>query len=536
MFVYKNILTKTTCVALLAATMVTTSCSKYTELNPINSPSESTAFQSTTSIELAMLGVYEAASLGTYNGLKSSARGYPFGAAAIEQDEMRGEDMINLEGFYEFTYLATYSTTTANNVNMWSNLYALINQTNVLIEGVRKAGENGVVTPEVAAAYEGEARFLRALAHHELLIHFSRPYADGNGGKMGVPYREVAITSQNAITEGLKQDRGTVAEDYTKLLADLDYAETNLPATSTKGFSRVTKGAAIALKTRIKLHMQDWPGVIAEGTKLGTDQVPTAATDYHFISSIGSYRLTSEPETPFTSYTNNTESVFSIANGPIANGGSNGALPAMFGPGDRAARGLVATSPNLYNASFWVVGDKRRTRLQTLETKDAAYYYNYKYRDYTNRSDWAPILRYAEVLLNVAEAYARNGNTAQALLLLNDVRNRSVPDAARFTTAPADIILAVLNERRIEFTGEGRRWPDIHRLALDATYGTGGIPAKLRKIQMPADGSSYNPVTPPTIVGSVAAIPYADDRFLWPIPAEEVAANPTLKAQQNPGY
>lgn len=519
---------------LTAAVLATSSCSKFTELDPINSPSESTAFKSPSSIELAMQGVYEAAAVGSYNGDKASARGYPFGAAAIEQDEMRGEDMLNIAQFYAITYEATYTTSSANNVNMWSNLYALINQANVLIKGVREAGASGIISAEQAASYEGEARFLRALAHHELLIHVSYPYADNNGSKPGVPYRENAVTSQDDVNEGLAMGRGTVAEAYTKILADLDYAENNLPATQAKGLSRASKGAAIALKTRIKQHMGDWDGVIAEGVKLGTDQQPAQ----HFTSPIGNYTLTASPDGPFVNFKSNTESIFSIANGPNANPGVNGALAPMFGPADRGGRGLVATSPILYNASFWVDGDKRRELLQVEQLVGERYIFNYKFRDYSNRTDYAPIIRYAEVLLNVAEAYTIKGNTDQALRLLNDVRNRSVPASKQFTTAPADLRLAILQERRIELAGEGRRWPDIHRLALDPVYGTNGIPAKMKIGQMELDGTDYNHITPPTFpsTGGVPAFPYNDFRFLWPIPADEIAANPLLREQQNEGY
>jgi hypothetical protein len=519
--------------AVLAAGLSTSSCSKFTELEPINSPNETSAFLTASRIELAMQGVYEAAAVGTYNGDKAGARGYPFGAAAIEQDEMRGEDMLNIQQFYAITYEGTYNTTSANNVNLWANLYQLVNQANVVIEGVEGAITKGAVTAEEGTPYIAEARFLRALAHHELLLHFSYPYLESNGTKPGVPYREKAITSQESINESLTLGRGTVAEGYTKLLADLDFAEENLPAVHAKGLTRASKGAAIALKTRIKQHMGDWDGVIAEGKKLGTDGADTI-----FTSAIGGFKLTDSPEIPFTNSKSNSESIFSIANGPSANGGTNGALPSMFGPADQGARGLVATSPILYNASFWVAGDKRRTLLQVKQLKGDKYTFNYKYRDYVNRTDYAPIIRYAEVLLNVAEAYARQGNAAQALALLNNVRDRSIPYAEKFTVAPADLVLAILNERRIEFAGEGRRWPDIHRLVKDPVYSTNGIPAKMKAGQLKLDGSDYNNVTPPTFPagGGVPAIPYSDFRFLWPIPADEIAANPTLRDQQNDGY
>jgi len=43
-------------------------------------------------------------------------------------------------------------------------------------------------------------------------------------------------------------------------------------------------------------------------------------------------------------------------------------------------------------------------------------------------------------------------------------------------------------------------------------------------------------VNRPVVTPTKGAIAYTDFRFLWPIPATEVAANPTLAAQQNAGY
>lgn len=520
------------------------SCKKYTELNPINSLSENTAFTTPANIELVMAGVYNTAAVGTYNG--GAGRGYPFGAASIEQAEMRGEDMVNLATFYQLTYESIIDPTTANNVNMWSNLYALINQCNVMIEGVKNASSSGIITTAVATQYEAEARFLRALAHHELVLDFCRPYVDGNGSAVGVPYRMVAVTSTTAVEAEKSVGRGTVAEDYTKILADLDFAEANLPATrsSQLKITRATKGAAIALKTRVKLHMNDFAGVITEGTKLGaaTDGTTfTASADY------GSYALTATPDAPFTVTSGagtavTTEAIFSIENSSAANGGVNGALPAMLGPADKGARGLVATSPNLYNASFWVSSDTRRSLLQVQQTTNGAkYYFNYKYRDYVNRSDYAPIIRYAEVLLNVAEAYTRGTavNTTRALNLLNAIRNRAVAAADRYTAASfasADALTqAILNERRIEFAGEGRRWPDITRLSKSTFAVTGGgIPAKLLVTDILGDGSQYNITTRPTVTATKTALPYTDFHYIWPIPADETTRNPNIP--QNPGY
>lgn len=535
-----NIVLRSLFLTAALAVVSVSSCKKFTELTPINTLSEATAFDSPTNIELVMIGVYNTATVGTYNG--GAGRGYPFGAAAIQQSEMRGEDMVNLATFFQFTYESTINATTANNVNLWSNLYALINQCNILIEGVEKAAAKGTITAAISSQYSAEAKFLRALAHHELVVNFSRPFLDNNGGNIGVPYRTVGVTGTDAVQAGLSVPRGTVAEDYAKILEDLNFAEANL---STSVVSRANKGAAIALKTRIYQHMGRWDKVIEEGAKLGT---ATGVAPY--TSPVNGYALTASPDGPFyvgnvNANASNKESIFSIANSTAANGGTNGALPGMFGPtaiaGVNAGRGLVATNPNLYTASFWVTGDLRRNLLQVQQsTTGARYFFNYKYRDYLTRTDFAPIIRYAEVLLNVAEAYSRTSSLdPKALSLLNAVRNRSVPVANQYVIAnfltQKDLTQAILNERRIEFAGEGRRWADITRLANDPVFAVpGGIPAKVAVTDLANDGSNYSIVVRPVTVGSIVAIPYSNFHFIWPIPVDELNANPNLK--QNPDY
>jgi hypothetical protein len=514
----------------LVATLTVTSCKDLTELQPADAFSEATAFTSAARVELAAVGMYNAAQSGNYAG--NVVRGYPFGAASIEQGDMRGEDMLNQALFYQITNESIYTPATANNVWMWNTLFALVNQCNILIEGARGAATNKLITDEQAKAYEGEGRFMRALAYHELLINFSRPFAEGNGSSPGMPIRDFAVNSPATVEKGLATGRSSVADTYKFILADLDYAETNLPATRTGNLrvSRAVKGAAIALKTRVKLHQGDWAGVIAEGNKIVSAAAP-------FTSPIGGYALTAAPNGPFTNGYS-SEAVFSIENSAQDNPGVNGALAAMLGNPANGGRGLVRISPIAYNLAEWPLNDLRRT---TLLNRDARSYYSQKYTDYTNRSDNAPIIRYAEVLLNLSEAIARTttGVDARALALLSAVRNRAVVDEKdRYTAASfADnkaFIRAILAERRIEFLGEGRRWADIHRLAKDPDFSVGGIPAKMAFGNATFATYTGNPATP--LSKTILAIPYSDYRFLWPIPADETAQNPTLAAQQNPGY
>jgi starch-binding outer membrane protein, SusD/RagB family len=157
----------------------------------------------------------------------------------------------------------------------------------VVEEGVLAAVDRGVIDAAKGNAYVGECRFIRALAHLELAVHFCRPYTDGNGSEPGVPYRKIAITSPSRVEEEVSKPRGTVAEMYTAMLEDLDFAETNLPDTRTGRLkiTRATKGAAIGLKVRVNMHKADYPAAITEANKI----IPQDAAP--FSSPIGGYQL-----------------------------------------------------------------------------------------------------------------------------------------------------------------------------------------------------------------------------------------------------
>ena len=77
------------------------------------------------------------------------------------------------------------------------------------------------------------------------------------------------------------------------------------------------------------------------------------------------------------------------------------------------------------------------------------------------------VIRWAEVILNVAEAYAHNGNTAKALEYTNVIRTRAgIPtwtEAGYKAEGYTDIVDVVLDERRLELCFEGHRAIDVFR-------------------------------------------------------------------------
>lgn len=522
---------------------IAASCT-VTDLQPTDALSEETAYQTPERIELTVAGVYDGAQSGYYTGGLSAGvvRGYPFGAAHLQQGDCRGEDMVSVAGFYGVTYDGAYDANTPNNGFFWQTIYSLINRANVVIDGVRKAPLGGSLTESVKNSYEGELRFLRAMGHFYLLANFARPFGDNpTAAAKGVPYRDQPIGTSTGISieEATRQGRNTVAECYDKMLADLDFAETNLPATrSRNAITRATRGAAIALKTRIRLHQNNWAKVIEEANKL----IPATG---NLVSPIGGYQLTATPMGPFGAGNKaNVESILSIENNDVDNGGVNGAAPSMYSASVVGGRGVVGISPVIWNQAFFPANDFRKSS-EMIQQDGAASpgrgaMFTRKYADATARTDNAPIMRYAEVLLNAAEAIARTstGADARALTLLNAVRNRAVPaGAGRYTvasfTTSQELVQAILNERRIEFLAEGIRWLDIHRLSADATSNVKGIPAKASRTITFTNLYTNNPATTFTMQ---AGIPYADFRFVWPLPIEEINNNPTLKTQQNPGW
>lgn len=491
----------------MALVGVASSCD-VTELTPANLIPDQEAFATAERVESAVLGVYESAQRGFYNG--SADRGYPFGAANVEQGDMRGEDMYNDQAFYEITYTHAYNPQSANNNGMWIATYRMINRANIVLEALPGAVESGVLTQEAADAYRGEMLFLRALAHHELLIHFARPFS-GEPTAPGVPYRTFAINDVSKVPAGEAVGRGTVEEGYTQLLLDLDEAEQKLPE---GGADRANKGAAIALKSRIKLHKQDWAGVLTEAAKISDD-----------------YAVTANPATPFRGGTS-SDNIFSFINSEGSNPNVNGALAAMYGNPADGGRGLVKISPLIWRADFWHADDTRRSG---LTARNAAGIYTAKYIDHVTRTDPNPILRYAEVALNAAEASAHQGDLGAAVDLLNSVRSRALPASVpAFTVAglggEAGVLQAIYNERRIEFLAEGRRWADIHRLSGSGVME--GTPEKAISRSV----TNIDFYTTDRAISTDYALEYDSHLFIWPIPLEEIQTNASAPIAQNPGY
>lgn len=461
------------------------SCKKDEFLNPVptNQISDLSAFDS----ELRIEGQVKA----LYATIKNAGL---YGGRLQVFNDIRGVDFVNertnvVTGFDVYNYGPANSS--GNSVEaVWSRAYYAINLANVFLAGMDSKGES-VVGATKANAYRAEARLVRALCYHAMVNLYARPFWDGNGSKPGLPLR----LTPNTGSANFDMARNTVAEVYTQILNDLNFAETNLPLTNanaTQNVIRAHKNTAIAFKVRVLLGMRRYADVITEANKL----VPATAP---FVAPTGvRHALNAAFNTTFTNYTT-VESILSMPFYSNEAPGTQNQLGFYYRHDSQAGGGAeYSVNPaGVFANAGWKAGDARRAQILTAASKP----WLNKYTTAAPYTDWAPVLRYPEVLLSLAEAITRSTNTvdARAIALLNAVRGRSdastVFVAGDFANADA-LADAIMIERRIEFLGEGLAGFDNTRLGLP-------LPAKPGVIAVPSTGQNY----------------------IWPIPASELQLN-----------
>lgn len=151
----------------------------------------------------------------------------------------------------------------------------------------------------------------------------------------------------------------------------------------------------------------------------------------------------------------------------------------------------------------------------------------------TTERAW-PLIRYAEILLNYAEAINETGQTALAYDELKLIRSRAgiLPGDDGMYGLKADMTIdemreVIHNERRIEMAFEDQRWYDIRRwkIADSILKGFNTIDIITR------NGTN-------TYVHTVGFAPrplnFRDAMYLLPIPLTEIQKMPAMV--QNPGY
>ncbi|MBN2744130.1 MAG: RagB/SusD family nutrient uptake outer membrane protein [Marinilabiliaceae bacterium] len=382
-------------------------------------------------------------------------------------------------------YLATQGTTAQNDQldlrkylttdqtgmvqTIFARLYMVIKEANNLLANT-KEGEY--------LRYRAEAKFLRAYAYSELARSFGP-----------VALFDYPIERQAAIA----LPRAPLADVYKQVIADLEYAATNLDKVYTGAEAgRVGSLAANALLGQVYMTMGGYPL---------NDNSAYAKAETVFASIIGDVATRFAPNYGdiFTLANENKYDLFSVqfASGNLGLGSS---LPGYITNSSSSGTPYPEWAYSSYNLQGQDIRvDKTlmddmtaRNDLRLAASVDFGYWNSldvskrtwvertivtkFLEKDKTNSTIKAwndyprnfPILRVADVYLLYAEALVRNGKAADAKAYVDKIRLR-----AGIGELAADPTLEdILYERKCEFIGEGRRFFDLVRMgetyAIDA--------------------------------------------------------------------
>lgn len=458
----KNILTRLSLITLLLTTL---SCTDFLE-KPVQGNLTQGNFPTTASDALT-------ATTAVYNTLRSP--NFNFGLFPImdimSDDARKGSnpgDAASTIGVYDnFQHVNTEPTIN----DWWSILYQGIRRANVVIEKVPLIEMDETLQNR----YIGEASFLRALFYFDLV----RAWGD--------------VPKITTTTPPLGLDRAPASEIYSLIIDDLLMAINSLPEkTAYTGIDvgRATKGAAKSLLAKVYLFQGDF--VNAEKYALEVinsglyDLMPDFADANSKAGEFGQ------------------ESVFEIGALGFEGQDNGGNMYAnVQGARGNPNRGWGFNRPSINLMNAFELNDPRKdkTILNLGEiiddvliegdgstpdvTKDSNG--NILEIECYNQKVWTPgdnvptqfghnrrIIRYADVLLMAAEASNENGNTTQALLYVNKIRERArggdLAILSDLIETDQDLLRDLISkERRVELALEGHRFWDLVRTGKAAS-------------------------------------------------------------------
>lgn len=459
----------------------------------------------------------------------------------------------------------------------FENAYTSIRQINILLEGI----DNGSNSEAVKASVKGQAYFLRAYTYFLLL----RVYG-------GVP----VILEAQSQDEDLEVSRNTSLEVFDQIYADLDLSIDllNGQAFAEDDKGRIGEAAAVALKGRVALYKASplfnpnnpygnsyWQEAytLTNAAKERLDEL-----DFGLIDNYGSiWDLNNE---------GNAEAVLTVKLTAPNKTGRNSSTPVWSLVDAYLMKDGLPKDQSSYTYDEQTFWQNRDSRLDATIVYHASIYELYGVsgrRQYVDPDlgvatliystdvntggvtgisvrkgtqpqlpredvsqaeiDWIEI-RYAEVLLNFAEAANEIGNLAEAKEAVRQLRIRAGIEAG---TADYGLDIAtdadtmrdlILNERMIELAFEGKRFWDLKRhrrlSILDNTIEQ-GVSAKLKDEFFPIDETKkenfgylpedfeYTVGTRFKTIATDVTFQVPDNIDFAPIPNAQLQKNPKLE-------
>lgn len=407
--------------ALLCA-LLSLSCSDFLNQYPSNKVADDKAFATEDDFDQAVRGCY--ARLTTQLSWYVNELAFRSDEALLEDMTTSTQERYANDHFQELSTAGMFQ-------DIWSAWYSGIDRCNDLLDHI---ASTSLTLPE---SYAGEGRFLRAWFYFNLYRTFGV-----------VPIVKTVVSPKEAQTV----PRCTSAEMLEFLKEDLTYAAEHLPETRSSEAARVTGMAAKALLAKVYLTFGEYSAAEQVLSPIQTDSyyglMPTTSDAFDYTQKLNKEMI-------FFVYFNN------------ANDSGHGAWWTVSSLKD-------IKNPDPEFLTIYDGNDNRKALISTYHTVSSTNHLMTKWYTpfdavYTTQvsSDF-PHIRYADVVLMMAEALGRQGKIAQALPYLNKTRVRA--GLAEYTASDIStedqFIAALADERGKEFALEGQRWYDLVRLGL----------------------------------------------------------------------
>ena len=456
-------------------------CKKeFLEVNPSTAISAKDAFSSPATIAAGLTGIYDLSTLGAYK--------YDM----ILNNDIKGGDILVVSGAGNYGrfingYQFIESPTSNEPINYWTTAYRIIANANQFELNI----PTSPLTEAEKIAYLAETRALRAEAYFWMVQWFGKPFTL-DPEAMGVPLITAPVGPNDAPSP-----RAKVKEIYAQILADLLYAEANIPASKTSVY-RMTKGAIQGYLARVYLTMGNYPEA-SKYAKLARTGKPLSSAA---ALAAGFRAPTSEWIYALNSRTDDNAGFITVHS--------------FYDPFDVGYSSFRATDDFL---NLFSNADLRRRQFLingAISRRGPEGFLINKFDFTTSPAQDQVIIRSSEMFLIEAEAEARQGiaNEVPAKTALLAIQSRAGVATLPSANTGQALINEILLERRKELYGEGFRYFDLLR-------------TKTPLVRTPLAQSGH---------WAVFTLQPGDNKLVLPLPQVELNANPVLKLQQNPGY
>lgn len=545
---------------IIALSLIAASCDDVLNITPPDRYSEQVVWGDKTALDKYVIGFYSI--------IKESSEIYNnalFSDAYTDLMKSSSWDQYNHSFNVVLLQETAFNSDGAGVFECWSDLYQRIKRYNEFLRDAPRYmsvhGED-YLNPRIA-----EVHFMRGFAYYRLI----RIYG-------GVIIRtNVDGPAQN------DKARASEAESWEQAMSDIQFAAENLPETWEQR-GRISKAAAYGMLSRLALYAKDWNKAIeaAElcaqyGGALYTEGPNPYADIFNnaynpellivsdFLPGYGQSGLSHRADTFFRPIgdrtTHNNANVYG-AFGPTSELVDSYEVKTEsgewvnfnwndFGTDPYSNRDPRFYATVLYNGARWE-GRKIETYKGGLDgiiefttsgatgsTPTGYYFKKFITEDDTSwetkgSSKYGITLRYAEVLLNKAEALAEQDwatNQTAALEALNEVRSRvGLPD--RTASSKAEFMEHLRHERIVELAGEGFRYWDLRRwrLAVDVINGSNAHGVLITKNE--DDSFTYLQIN----VDADRSRIFYERYYAFSLPISERSNNKLLNSENNPGW